>query len=698
VQRIDASEAPVIDADLSDPAWAKATVLDQFRQRQPASGEPPTERTELRIMFDSNNLYFGVYAYDREPDLIISRAMARDRDVFTGDNIGLAIDPGMTRRNAYLFQIGPSGGRYDALRLNNTEELVQWDTIWAAASRRVADGWVTELAIPFRSISYVEGQSDWGFEFSRSIRRKNENVRWASINPALNFADVSESGTLTGITGINQGLGLDIQLYGVVRSKHDWHVPGDGAGISATGGGNVFYKLTPALTGTLTVNPDFSDAPLDAREINTTRFSLFVPETRDFFLQDAAAFEFGGRGFVRAFQDRSANNGRPFFSRNLGLVRGEPVSIIGGGKLSGEYAGFDIGALSVLTDETPVPSDGQVLSVARVTRPVFGQSRVGFIFTNGDPTGLSDNSVAGADFQYRTSDFLGGDTFISDLYYERSFSSTVGDDDTYGAVLYFPNEPWGFDFAFKEVGENFRPALGFVNRTSIRYYDVNVVNRLRFARDSFFRHRGFIMRHILVTDLNDKLESRESRLSFDGETSQNHSFSFDLKNFFEDVPAPFFLPGDVLVPAGKYDWTTIGGFIQTTQARPVSVRVELGCCSFYNGTGVDARVQINFRPSPYFDVSLDQDYTRLRLPGGDADIHVSSVSGAINFTPDMQLAIQAQFDNISENFGFLGRYRWEFNPGSELLIALGQSAVIPGTDFELRTSQLSIRLGHTFRF
>ena len=416
--RIDVGEAPVIDGDLSDVSWAKATVIDDIRQRQPDPGAPATERTVVRVMYDANAIYFSVYAYDKEPEQVIVRSRARDGQILTSDNIQIVLDPGLTRTNAYVFMMAPSGGRWDGLRLNNLEELPQWDTLWEGRAMRVPDGWVAEIAIPFRSISYVPGQSDWGFDFTRYIRRKGEIVRWSSTNPAIELTDISEAGTLTGISDVTQGLGLDIQPYVALRAQHDWSKEGDGAGISATGGGNIFYKVTPGLTGTLTFNPDFSDAPLDVREVNTTRFSLFLPETRDFFLQDAGNFEFGGRPFRRTANDRQSNNARPFFSRNLGLVQGKPVSLIAGGKLSGEYGGFNIGALSVLTDETSL-SPGQVLSVARVTHQVFSQSNVGFVFTNGDPTGLSRNTVAGADFQYRDTMTIPGKTVMADFFYEQ---------------------------------------------------------------------------------------------------------------------------------------------------------------------------------------------------------------------------------------------------------------------------------------
>jgi len=421
--RIDVSEAPVIDADLSDPSWAKAAVLEDFLQRLPIPRGVPTERTVLRIMYDENNLYFAVYAYDSEPEQITVRSMSRDGPLFTGDSISITLDPGLTRRNAYNFEVGPSGGRGDSLVLNNSDELDEWDPIWAARARRVADGWVAEMAIPFRSLSYAEGQPDWGFDFSRNIRRKNEDIRWAHHNPAIDFNDVSQTGNLTGITNINQGNGLDLQIYGLTQIKRDWQIPGEDTGITGTAGANLFYKVTPALTATLTFNPDFSDAPLDARQINTTRFSLFFPETRDFFLQDAAAFEFGGENF-------GPNNGRPFVTRSIGLARGTPVSIVAGGKISGELAGLGIGAVGAYTSDTPT-SRGQFLSALRLARPVLAVSRVGLILTHGDPTGVTENTVAGVDFQYRDSNLFGNSILRSDFYYERSFSSTRGHDDSF---------------------------------------------------------------------------------------------------------------------------------------------------------------------------------------------------------------------------------------------------------------------------
>ena len=698
IARIDASEAPTIDADLSDAAWAKATVIDDFRQRQPDPGGMPTERTVLRVMYDDNNIYFSIYAYDSEPDRLVIRAMARDGQIFTGDNIQIMLDPNGTRRNFYAFTIGPSGGRWDGLRLNAVEEVPQWDTIWDARARSVPDGWVAEVVIPFQSISFVEGQGDWAFEFQRTIRRKAEVLRWSGVNPALSNFDYTESGTLSGITDVSQGLGLDVVPYVALRAKHDWQLQGDGAGISATMGGNAFYKITPALTGTLTVNPDFSDAPLDIREVNTTRFSLFLPETRDFFLQDAGAFEFGGRPFRREANDRLSNNARPFFSRNLGLVRGAPVSLIAGGKLSGELAGFGVGALSVMTDRTPT-SPGQLLSVMRVTRPVFSQSKLGFIVTNGDPTGLTDNTVIGTDFQYRDNTTFGGKTIQADLYYERSMTDTIGDDDSFGIGLNYPNEPWFGDLTFKEVGENFFPALGFVNRTGIRLYDGTVGHRTRFrTRDDFLRTFDLSTRHQIFTNLHNEIESRDSRLSAEIVTMSDHTFGIEAANIFEHLAAPFVIPTNIIVPPGKYEWTNWVAHVQTSNGLPVFFTADVTCCSYYNGRIVQGHFQLSYRPSQFYELQATYDPSFIDLPGGDVDIHVGALAGIINFTPDMQFQMQAQYDNISENFAFLGRYRWEFRPGSEIFIALGQGAVISNSQFLAQVTQFSFRIGHTLRF
>jgi hypothetical protein len=695
--RIDAADAPVIDGDLSDEAWAKAAVIDDFRQRSPNPYEPGTERTVVRILYDENNLYFSFYAYDSTPDQIVARNMQRDGQAFTSDSVMIFLDPGQTRRNAYNFEITAAGGRSDQLELNNTEELTEWDTIFDARARIVGDGWVSEFAIPFKSLSYEATQTTWGFDVARRIYHKNERVHWAGVNPALNFTDVSQSGDLVGIENVSQGIGLDVQLYGAPRMKRDWQVDGAAADSSVTAGGNAFYKVTPSLTNTLTVNPDFSDAPLDIRQVNTTRFSLFTPETRDFFLQDVAAFEFGGRSFGRNSADRSSNNGRPFFSRNIGLVQGSQVSLPVGDKLSGRLAGFDVGAFSVLTDTTPTGEKGQLLSVARATHPLFSESKFGFVFTNGDPTGLTDNTVAGADFQYRNSTLFGNKVLQADMLYMRSFSSAARNDDSSAVSLNFPNEPWSGDFLFKQIGSDFTPALGFVNRTAIRQY-VATVTRLNRYRNTYLNTLEFGTNVEFVTSLHNVMESRAADALVRARSRAGDQITLRVVNSFENVPVPFELPRAVPVLVGRYNWTNLNVGLRSFNGRVLSLQADVTCCRFYDGDALVTRLNVIFRPSTHFEINVGHEANAIDLPTGAVDIHLATADGVVNFTPVMQIALQAQYDNISENLAFSGRYRWEYHPGNELFIGLGQSALLSNRGFIGQMTQATIRLGHTFRF
>jgi len=563
----------------------------------------------VRILYDENNLYFSFYNYDSTPDQIVVRNKQRDGQVYTSDSVMIFLDPGQTRRNAYNFEIGASGGRTDNLELNNTEELREWNTIFEARARIVEDGWVAEFAIPFKSLSYEATQTTWGFDVARRIYHKNERVHWSGFNPALDFTDVSQTGDLLGIENLSQGIGLDVQVYGAPRMRHDWQLGGNDAGLNVNAGGNAFYKVTPALTNTLTVNPDFSDAPLDIRQVNTTRFSLFTPETRDFFLQDVAAFEFGGRSFGRNSQDRVSNNGRPFFSRNIGLVQGRPVDLTIGDKLSGQFAGFDIGAFSVLTDKTAAGEDGQILSVARATHPILAESKFGVVFTNGDPTGLTDNTVAGADFQYRNSNVFGDKVLQADALYLRSFSSTAGDDESAAFSLNFPNEPWSGDFLYKQIGGNFTPALGFVNRTAMRQYAGAVTHVTRY-RSSYLNTLEFGTNFEFVTDLNAVLESRANDVFVTARSRTGDQVTLRLIDSFENVPVVFFLPRSVPVLAGKYQWTNVNVGVRTFNGRLLTLQADATCCSFYDGRAVVTRVTMIVRPSTYFEITASHGRTR----------------------------------------------------------------------------------------
>lgn len=693
--RIEGSEAPTIDGDLSDPVWERAEPITEFYQTDPDTGEPATEKTDVRFLYDSDNLYIYIYAYDRQPELIRGSTMDRDGSFFGDDTVRVYLDPLNTRRNGYQFVMNSLGGRIDQLVQNNSDFIRAWDGLWIGRSRVVDDGWTVEMAIPFRSLSFDPARTDWNLEITREIRHKNEWDRWSAISAAVTNTDISRSGTLTGITGVNQGLGLDVQVFGAAKYRFDWQEPQRETKF-ARFSGNVFYKLTPQLTGTLTVNPDFSDSPLDLLQVNTTRFKLFQPETREFFLQDAATFEFGGRDFAATNgYNYPAENGSPFFSRNLGLAGGIPVSIVTGGKLSGEFAGLGVGAISVLTNGTDTSTQGQILSVARVTKTI-GESQLGIMLTNGDPTGGSENTLAGLDFQYRDSNWRPGKALVFDSYYIRSFSDTKGDDDSFGAALNLPNEPFSLEARFKQLGTNYFPALGFVNRTGIRQYDGTGIYRWR--NISGWRWLDVATSWYAVTDLSNHLESRQNGIWAGLALRSTDAFYLKAFDNFEDVAAPFNIAGKIPVPAGRYHWTNGNIHIDTANTRGIVARFDLLCCSYYNGKQVRTELRLDIRPNTMFQFAPKYTFTHLDLPGGLLNIHAFSMEVTTNFSPDMQLYTEVQYDNVSEKFSFAMRYRWEYALGQELFLSFGHFALITDRAFDSQTTQGVIRLGHTFRY
>ena len=692
--RINPSEAPKIDGDVSDPVWQRAPALDEFYQLEPATGHPGTERTVVRVLYDENNIYVSFYCYDSNPAGIVATVKARDGNSDTGDFIRVYLDPGMTRRNGYAFVVNPLGMRVDVLIKNNSDYLIEWNTLWDAKARIVSDGWTAEIAIPFRSISYDAGRTDWGFDLSRFISRKAERIRWSSVSPTIPSVDISHSGTLTGIHDLKQGIGLDLQAYASVRYKREWQNPTDDD-IKVVTSGNAYYRITPALTGTLTINPDFSDTPLDNRRINTSRFALFLPETRDFFLQDAGSFEFGGQAFL------NDPNGQAFFSRNVGLINGSPVPIIAGGKLSGEYLGFNIGAFTAMTEATNT-IDRQVLSVLRITHPVLSESKVGFIVTNGDPTGVTHNTTVGADFQYRNSTVFGSDILQADFSFQRSFDDVYGDGNLIAAAINYPNEPWGGQFRFKQIDDNFFPALGFVNRPGIRNYHPGFWYRPRFT-DFALRWIEAGVVNDTVTGLDDVLQSADTVAYIGGFTADLGDVAFLYAHTqYENVPAPFSFGGDATVPQGRYHWDSGELYVQTSFGRSWQIESDIYCCDFYNGHIFNAFISLNWRPNGTFEIIPQYTVALIDLPAGGVDIHVMQLTANVNFTPDMQLSAQAQYDNQSQNFGMSVRYKWEYEPGNQFFVALGESAFIDGRFWQPHyasiTSQAAIRIGHTYRF
>lgn len=692
--RIESSRSPRIDGELADPAWSEAAIIGDFRQVFPLQGASPTQRTVAYLIYDAEHLYVAIHALDTKPAEIRATVMERDGPIERDDHVQLILDPALTGRDGYSFEINALGSRRDQLIENNSTASPQWDALWSAAATVADDGWVAEMRIPFRSLAYDAASSVWGLQIIRQVGRNGEQIRWAAIDRSRDTTDVSSIGRLADIRVEPTGVGIDAQLFAGLEMDKDWGATENTTDTSFNPSANLFYRVTPSLTSTLTLNPDFSDAPLDERQVNTGRFSLFSPETRDFFLQDAAIFEFGGRELL------DDPNGRPFFSRRIGQAEDEIVDLTAGIKLSGLAGPISLGVLSTLTESTP-QTDAQALTVARASARVLSHSKAGFIFTHGDPTGQEDNSVYGADFQFRVPAFLGKGVLQVDTFYQRSVSSRLGEDDSYGVSIGYPNDAYSLEAAFKEIGANFAPALGFVNRPGIRDYGFEVARRWRPPSD---RVRSWELGawHDLITDLDANTETRESGLWWGLEASSLDTVWLYAYRQRENVTAAFSLPDEVLVPAGTYEDVRFRWEFFSSQSRWLSADLSVECCEYFGGDYLALTTGVQWRPNAFYYLRLLYEQEEISLDSGDVDVRIGTLESAIAFTPDMRLSAELQYDNISEVLGMLFRYRWEVRPGLELFSAIGHTAIVEDRRFPNRfvseDSQLIFRIGQTLRF
>ena len=391
--------APVIDGVLDDAVWATAPSMDDMHQFDPVDHGEPSERTEVWILYDSDSLYVGARMWDSEPDQIRARQMVQHATLRSDDSIGIYLDPFNNNRTGYNFQVNPNSSREDGVFETPTRLNRDWEGIWFAEAAIDEHGWTAEFEIPFKTLNFNPENPDWGFTIERTIARHQEDIAWVSFNRQVN---PGTTGTITGLTGLRQGRGLDIIPTVVMSGSRDYN-----ASVSSSSTEpalDVFYNFTPSLSGVLTLNTDFSSTEVDDRQINLTRFSLFFPEKRDFFLQDVDIFSFGGL----------RRNGIPFHSRRIGLgARGQPVDLDLGAKVTGRVGRWNIGVLDIRQDEFQ-GVDSSNLFVGRLSANILEESSIGMIVTSGDPRSNLDNSVFGVDFRYRNTQLPGGRTLAGE--------------------------------------------------------------------------------------------------------------------------------------------------------------------------------------------------------------------------------------------------------------------------------------------
>ncbi len=675
---------PVIDGVLDDPVWVAAAVIENLRQFEPIEDAEPTQPTEIRILYDQDAIYFGVRCNDSEPQRIIAKQLRRDASQDADDRIELVIDPFFDRRNGFFFAVNPLGATIDGLVVENRDIREDWDGIWFARATRDDAGWTAEIAIPYKTISFNPRTTRWSFNLQRTVRRTNEKSRWSAPQQNKRLESIADAGVLQGIENINQGVGLDVKPYGKIAPRHD----SSGNTVDLEAGLDLFYKLTTDMTLTLTFNTDFAETEVDERQVNLTRFPLFFPEKRDFFLQDEGIFAFGG---IR-------RNPLPFQSRRIGLdSSGQPVRIIAGVKLTGRTGPLNIGVLSTWMDSTG-QVDKKLLTVGRVSMNVLDESTVGMITTVGDPVTNGDNIVVGPDFNFRSSTVFGDKVVEGHAWFLYSDTSgTVGDDTAWGLKLSYPNDTIDWTASVTEIGERFNAALGFVPRSGIREYFGMWRYRWR-PTGSWIRTIDTRVRAIVITDLQDNIETQEINLELAEITSNaGDNMSLEVEFNREVLTDPFEIQPGVAIAPGDYRFTRLRVEGETADSRPLSLRGEVGVGEFFDGHRLDTILAAQWRPTPHFFGSLEWERNDVDLPSGSFIVQIARVRADVLFSTDVSWTNFIQWDNTSETMGINSRVRWIIQPGNEMFFVVNQAFDTEGT-FATTSTELTGKVVWTFRF
>jgi Ni/Co efflux regulator RcnB len=704
VRAVRVATPPVIDGRMDDAVWQQAEVITDFHQIRPGNQTEPSERTEVYVVYDDDAIYIAARMYDSEPDLIAAPVIRHGQGMGSDDRLVVILDPFNTQRTGYRFETNLNAARHDALYTSVNSFQIEWNTIWDTATSVDGNSWIAELEIPFKSLPFDPSIDTWGFNFGRGIRRRGEEMAWVSYNRTYN---PSISGLVTGLEGMDQGVGLDlVPSFSTSRNKN---FSLNTTNTQTDPSLDAFYRLTPSLNAALTLNTDFSATEVDNRQVNLTRFNLFFPEKRDFFLNDSDLFQFGsiGGGFGNSAESRAAReNARPYFSRKLGLSQtGAPVDIEYGGRISGRVGRWNIGTLAIKQDEFGAV-DASDLFIGRVSANVMAESSVGMIFTDGDPTSNRDNSVYGLDFRYQNTRLAGGQTIEGDMWYQRSDTpGRNGDDAAYGLALRSPNNS-GLrgGIGFKEVQANFNPAMGYINRANIQDYTADV-GYTHFFRDSFLQTAyagidaqkvnvigGGLQSQVLAFRLLELDTNSRDRVSFQYQTNKEV-----VRNAFAVYNAP---DKRVLIQPGNYSFNESTMAFNTAGQREFSGRFSMTQGDFYTGERNNLNGSVSWTQSRNFVMSMSYDWNDITLPQGDFITRLTSVSTQVAFSSTLYWVSLVQYDNLSEEVGVNTRLQWVPRAGQEGFIVLNYNLQDKDKDntFESAVSDLSVKFKYTLRF
>ena len=672
------------DGLLDEPFWQTAASIDNLTMVEPNENQPPSRQTVVKIVADSENIILGIACYD-DPGAITAYSKARDVDLGDEDHIKFVFDTYRDERNGFIFAVNPFGARYDALVADRGEgENENWDGVWDAKTAITPDGWSVEIVIPAKTLSFRKGLHQWGFNLERRIQRLLETDRWSGAKQDYRVISLGHAGLLTDLPEFDLGLGLLAKISPATGFHKN---QGEAAEFDTDLSGDLTKRITPDVSATLTVNTDFAETEVDARRTNLTRFPLFFPEKRTFFLEGADTYDFG------LGLDADVN---PFFRRRIGLYQGSEVPIIAGGKLNGKVGDTNFGGLYVRTDSVDDLTPATNLGVVRIKQNVLQQSNVGLIATVGDPGGLKNSWLTGADFTYQTTDLFGDKNFLFGLWGLYSNRPDLqGTKTSYGFKVDYPNDLFDIALVHKFIGDAFQPSLGFVPRSGIKYYRLGF-NYMPRPDWSHIRQFYFESSSVLITDQEDNWESYSiftAPIHFLLESGDR--FEFNIRPVGESLREPFEIGEGVILPVGDYHYLRYRLEFETASKRAVSGEATWWFGTFYGGTLDEIDLEMSWRVTSNVILEASFEKNIADLPEGSIDQDLFGTRLQLNFSSDLQLSSFIQYDNESESVGTNTRLRWTVTPLTDLFVVYNHNLKsIRQDQWQFDTNQFIVKLSY----
>jgi hypothetical protein len=681
-----------LDGVLGEAAWLAADEIGELTMTEPVEGGSLVGSTSVKVLANPVAIVIGVLCRDPDPVGIVSYSKARDSELRGEDHVKFILDTFLDGRSGYIFALNPSGARYDALVANQGEgENRDWDAVWEAATHRGEGGWSAEVRIPIQSLGFNADLDEWGFNVERRLQRLQETSRWASSTRDAKISQSIRAGRLTGLPDFNFGVGLTVRPAVVSGfQKPDVDLATEGSLEPSL---DVGQRIGANMLASLTVNTDFAETEVDTRRTNLTRFSLFFPEKRTFFLEGADIFDFGIG--LRSFHHVDL---LPFQSRRIGLYESEEVPLRLGGKVNGRAGNTNFGMLAVRTGEVDDLVPAATMGVARVEQNVFEESSIGAIATFGDPEGLSNSWMAGIDAVYQTSRFAGDKNFLVGAWVLATDREGLqGDRKAFGAKIDYPNDSWDIALAYKWIGDGFDPSLGFVPRLGIQKWTGGANHRYR-PNSSWLRWMYYELIPTLVLGLDNQWESyRVFTAPINWLLESGERFEFNIVPEGERLVEPFEIADTVSIPAGEYHWIRYRLEADIAAKRKVSGRLSWWFGGFYGGHLHQLTGRVAIKPSATAALELAGERNVGSIPAGDFTKDLVSARLLINFSPDLQASSLVQYDNESESFGTNTRIRWTFHPLGDLFFVYNHNLVNLTDRWRLESNQLLLKVQYALR-